>query len=582
MACRPVPQFPEYAAKKKALAGIIRFRQELFLKVVLALVICGCNRGTSTSEPTTTHSSPRRPGASAGDAEVTAPSASLETILPTDSISAEQNSGKPGKRFVVPSETIATPQELRLDDDRPALNRSSMLNSGITVTDSPHLILCTDTNIASNSQLHQFAGQLFDHLEKEVGPLNRSRNGSVFQTTGFLIQARERFEEAGVMPDPNFTIQHGRHLGYQFWMFDPESEYYRRHLLLHEFIHCYMMCEHGNRNIPPLWFTEGIAEYWATHSVTATPSGPIAQFGVLPDSIVDFEGWGRISEIRRSFEGTVIHGVGFQPVQHDQLLSDQVSCERRELNESAEKVVDAGFVPLRTVLYPKTPRFQDDWQYAHAWALCWMLSHHPDYADRFSRLRRIREGSAFEAMFEREFRPLLDTMAIEWLLTLDSLIEGFDMTRSFPRRSIVQTVQHQNPQSLDAGELATVKVRADRGWQFTGLTIGEGEQSRIDASGQFTLGMEELPLVSEAAGITLEYYRGRPVGELQAILVSTDGSLASRRFAIGCSGSIQLPFRAELWLQLNEPESMRADNSGSVNVRIRSSGNSPAANTHPQ
>ncbi len=54
-------------------------------------------------------------------------------------------------------------------------------------------------------------------------------------------------------------------------------------------------------DIPPLWYTEGIAEYFSTHQVVEVDLP--AQFGVMPSDVKLFPGWGRISEIRRSFVG---------------------------------------------------------------------------------------------------------------------------------------------------------------------------------------------------------------------------------------------------------------------------------------
>ena len=87
--------------------------------------------------------------------------------------------------------------------------------------------------------LPPLADALFDELERQLGPLAPDNAKSDFQVTGFVIDAKERFQKAGVMPSEEFQFQHGRHLGYQFWMNNQNLDYRRRHLMLHEFVHCF-------------------------------------------------------------------------------------------------------------------------------------------------------------------------------------------------------------------------------------------------------------------------------------------------------------------------------------------------------
>ncbi|MGV2333399.1 MAG UNVERIFIED_CONTAM: hypothetical protein LVR18_04465 [Planctomycetaceae bacterium] len=139
------------------------------------------------------------------------------------------------------------PTGFRLPDDRPPLDTAALNAAGLTLLKSRHLLLVTDAPAEDVYGLPDLADEFFAALCKTLPPLKPAADGSEFQVTGFLMEAPERFQQAGLLPDEKFVIRHGRHLGYRFWMRNQPSAYYRRHLLLHEFVHCWMMCEAGMR-----------------------------------------------------------------------------------------------------------------------------------------------------------------------------------------------------------------------------------------------------------------------------------------------------------------------------------------------
>lgn len=424
---------------------------------------------------------------------------------------------------------------------------------GIRTITSKRLVLHTDVPDEQCKGLTELADQLFETLERQLGPLLPAEDGSEFQVTGCLINAKERFAEAGLLPPEEFPIRHGRHLGYRFWLMNQETDYYRRHLLLHEFTHCFMNCEYGMTDIPALWYTEGIAEYYATHqlpkhSESKSPKPEsretVPLFGILPSKVERFPGWGRISEIRRSFDGT-----------------------------PSSDVLDAGFTPLSTILNPPGNRLIEDRQYAYAWALVWLINHHPDYQKIFQPLRSLRSGQQFTAELRKIPESVWHSLSIDWLLTQDSLIEGFDIKRSFPHRTEDDlragvTTPSQAIGTTD-GHGRSLMVHADRGWQFSGLRLQSNQKISLTSSGQFQIGKTSRPWISEPQGITLRYHRGRPLGELVGILVAVDGSMASRRIPIGSGIELHIPFDAELWLQLNESAAERDNNEGTVSVEVQ-------------
>jgi hypothetical protein len=86
----------------------------------------------------------------------------------------------------------------------------------------------------------------------------------------------------------------------------------------------------------------------------------------------------------------------------------------------------------------------------------------------------------------------------------------------------------------------------------------------VHSSGRFEVHDEPRPWVSEPQGITIEYHRGRPLGEVVGMLVSPDGTFASRRIVIGTGSQLDVPEDSELWLQLNDSAARRRGNRGEV------------------
>jgi hypothetical protein len=436
-------------------------------------------------------------------------------------------------------DTVAAQSQLptgfRLPDDRPPLDPAALDAAGLRLLQSRHLLLVTDAPPEDVSGIPELADNFFAALTKTLPPLKPAADGSEFQITGFLMEAPERFQQAGLLPDEKFVIRHGRHLGYRFWMRNQPSAYYRRHLLLHEFVHCWMMCEAGMRDIPPLWFTEGLAEYLATHSATATAP---PRFGILPESQTGFEGWGRITQVREQAFGRT--GFPVEPL----------------------PPADSGLV-LQDVLFPTDSTFLSELKYAQAWTLVWLLHSHPELRTRFAAVNRARSGRDFQSAFAKVDKETIERLAVVWLLMLDCLEENFDQQRSFPELN--PTWKTRTPGSSDV----TLEVTADRSWQPTGIFTESATTLIISATGRCTLHQQPRPWISEPAGITIEYAHNHPIGQLTAIAIPRNATQPPARIPVGTQSAIPLPPNSEIWLQINDHEHSRAGNSGAYQVVIR-------------
>ncbi len=424
-------------------------------------------------------------------------------------------------------------QRFRLPDDRPKLNRDELLAEGLRVVESEHLILVTDLPQESVADLPQLADALYATLEQRLGKLAPDIAGTKFQVTGFLMDARDRFERAGVLPSEEYPIRHGRHLGYRFWMNNQTADYYRRHLLLHEFVHCFMMCEYGMFDIPPLWYTEGIAEYYATHRLHADVAK--SEFGILPASVEGFEGWHRIAEIRRHFN-------------HEPSVTGEL----------------AGIVPLQTVLHPPDTTFQEDAQYANAWALVWLINHHPELQPEFATLAACRTRRQFDEAIARVAENTLRQLDQIWPLYLDGLHEAEAANVRFPGLTTLKPQESDGDIELPAEFVLGVGQQ----WASTGLSLTTGQEIVIECKGRYVVEETTKPWFSEPDGITIDYVDGRPLGEVIGTIISADGTQTTRHIPIGTHKKLRVPIDGILWLQTNDQWSKRANNHGTVSVRI--------------
>jgi len=421
--------------------------------------------------------------------------------------------------------------QVRLPDDRPALNVAELEAAGLKVYRSRHLVLISDAPAEQCQELPLLVDRFVVALQQLLGPLAPAADGAEFQVTGYLMEARERFQRAGVLPEGDFVIRHGRHLGYQFWMNNQPADYYRRHLLLHEVVHCYLMCEHGMQDIPPLWYTEGVAEMLATHRLQ-----PL-QFGILPEQLNGFEGWGRITELRR--RGAAGQGAGEEGV----LLDD--------------------------VLNPASRIFLSDLRYAQAWGLVWLLRNHPELQGQFAGLFRVRTRAEFDVVTSAVSAEQLQRLGVVWQLMLDSWEEGFDPERSFPPLAPEWRLW---PTVSSVGQ--RLEVQAERGWQPSGYWFDRATRVRLSAGGRCVLqpagagGLRAWE--AEPAGITIDYAQGRPLGELQVLLVPRKPVVLPRRISVGAGAELEVAAGTELWLRINDFEGQRRGNSGGYVLQLQS------------
>ena len=350
---------------------------------------------------------------------------------------------------------------------------------------------------------------------------------------GCLIVDRERFRAAGLLPETIPDFVNGHCHADRFWLADQSNPDYRRHLLLHEGVHAFTLTL---RDLDaPTWYTEGIAEYLATHRLGATTDGGGFLATPMPSRAGDVEQLGRIERIR--------------------FLRAQNACPG-----------------LEEIFATTATAHRDLSDYAGSWAAVALLARHPRYAQVF----RTAERGPLDAAFTRRLStaPGWDAAlaARDFDAFTDELDYGYDADRSeidwSPGRPL--------------GDPRSIAVDGPRGWQNSGWSLEGGRRYSFTAAGRCAVGSlvggsagkgrEPRRLESTADGISLRWYRGRPLGRLLvAQWVEEPPGGGRPRFVVlteGGEGSFTAAVDGPVFCKINDPPGELADNEGRLDVTI--------------
>ncbi|MDA1014858.1 MAG: hypothetical protein O3A00_10460 [Planctomycetota bacterium] len=420
-------------------------------------------------------------------------------------------------------------QVFRSADNRPQHDAARLLSFGVQRFESKRLVLFTDIAPEIAERIVNAVDHVHPAWIKYFGELPLARDGSEFRLTGYIMRDKPKFQQLGLIPPDLPQIVNGRHRGYEFWMMDQKSDYYRRHLIIHEATHCFMTILEREGNRQPVWYLEGMAELFGTHQFDATGQ---AQFRLMPHDKQAYPGLGRITMIQVAVE------------------------ENRAL-------------PLDQVFSLSGVDFLKNEPYAWAWALCQFLDKHPRYQTRFQELGRFSSAAAFTRAFRERFesdRPQMDT---EWRLFITGLQDGYDV-----ERSAIAFVKG-TPLSGIAASRET-KVVANRGWQSSKVMLEKGRTYVVAATGRVTLATQPKPWISEPQGISFRYDTGQPLGRLLACVHADGPAGASSMLTvipIGQEARFAAPSTGTLYLRVNDSWSELSDNSGEFSVMVTRSDN---------
>lgn len=339
--------------------------------------------------------------------------------------------------------------------------------------------------------------------------------------TGCLMKDGDRFRRAGLLPDHLPPFRNGFSVNYDLWVYEQETPYYRRHLVLHEGTHGFMNTI--LKSCGPPWYMEGIAELLGTHQ---WKDGRL-QMGIMPKSRDDVPGWGRVRKIQDLFaEGMALS--------------------------------------LEEVLHFSGTAHQQNEAYAWSWAAAALLDFHPRYQQRFRSLSRSVQARDFNDQFRKLFADDWETLAEEWQVFVGDLEYGYEVP------PMALDLSPGSP--LESG-WKVVHVDATRGWQNTGIQLAGGAIYEVRAKGRYQVANQPVIWWCEPGGVTIRYYHGQPLGVLLAAVRPDDPKDNRCVFlqpeTIGLGTTLPVEASGTLFLRINDSAAELGDNAGSLDVAIR-------------
>ncbi len=410
------------------------------------------------------------------------------------------------------------------------IDNASIQSSGIRKLTSNHLVLYTDVpSTPAVDSLPEVFDKAVPRWAAYLG-IDAAKTAS-WQPRAYLISDRRRFAALGLMPPANDKFENGITFGSEMWLNDQPTDYYRRHLLLHEGTHAFMIAFLGGCG--PGWYMEGTAELLGTHRLD--PKTGELTLGIMPRSRDEVLMLGRIK-----------------------LIQDAVADHR--------------VLTLPTVMQLDNRKQLGNEAYAWCWAAAKFLDSHPRYRDRFRQLRANVQDQNFNDIVRKKFAADWANLNAEWQAFIATLDYGFDFDR--------MAIDFKSHALMNAGSDYFVIVAADRGWQSSGVLLEAGKAYEVTAKGHYQIATEqkdraEKPWPCEPGGVTIDYHDGRPLGMLLGAIDArggrspAPGASFAEPFAIGLHATIKPTASGTLYLRVNNSAGSLDDNGGTLSVTIR-------------
>ena len=452
--------------------------------------------------------------------------------------------------ITAPSDSNVSVSPVRATPKRPRpIDEARARREGIRKLTGKHLTLFTD--LPSEPEIDRLPA-IFDAAVPQWCAYFKISQTVVadWQVRGYLMGDRTRFLETELIPRGFPMFPNGFAEACDLWLVEQPTAYYRRHLLLHEGTHCFMLSWLDGGGPP--WYMEGVAELLATHA----DADGVLRLGHFPRDRSEVPMLGRIKRIQDYVAAQPALGI-------DEILS---------------------FGPRAHWNNPDA--------YAWCWAACALLDRHPRYQRPFRQLRHHVRSDRFNQQFASLFAELAEPLKVEWQLFASSLVHGHDVEAT--------AMDFRTGEALpDAWQQR--RIVATRGWQNSGWWLEAGETYEIRARGRFQIAREDPladkrrqqggqsapPVVwwSEPNGVTIQYFGGHPLGMLLAAVVpgaprangkrnddqptaiSLGNLLNAER--VGTSRRWTPQESGTLHLRLNDSPGKLGDNRGGVDVAIR-------------
>jgi hypothetical protein len=409
---------------------------------------------------------------------------------------------------------VTNANELPIDDTRAAV-------AGIRKLAGKHLTLYTDVPIGAK------ADELPDMFDLAVPQwcayfgVDPTRIAQ-WHVTGLLMQDKTRFQATGLMPSSLPPFRNGYHQGGRIWIYDQPDTYYCRELVLHEGTHAFMHSVLGGYGPP--WYSEGMAELLGTYS---WHNGQLT-LGYFPKDKTESAGWGRIK-----------------------IIQDELAAGR-------------GMMPASIMEYGPQAHLENA-PYGWCWGFATFLDTHPLSRQTFRQLgARVATGD-FNPWLQQQLQSNWSALSEDWQIFVMDIQYGYDVARA----AVVRKTAASLPPD---GTIATVV--ADRGWQSTGIRLEPGVTYRLSATGRYQIAETSGVWWCEPGGVTIHYYKGRPLGMLLGAVRDDAQPLKGlsplvRPDTFGLQRTWTPQQGGTLYLKINESAADLWDNQGEINVQVR-------------
>src|SRR4051794_23017525 len=318
----------------------------------------------------------------------------------------------------------------------PPRDEEKIAASGIRRLEGKHLLLYTDLPAAKDVDE---LPQVFDAALPiwcsyfAIEPSNLAD----WKLIASVMKDKERFLAAGLYPHSLPDFQFGFNVGSQIWVYEQESAYYRRHLLLHEGTHAVMLRWLGGAGPP--WYMEGMAELLGTHRWT----GGKLTLGIMPARKEEVPYWGRIK-----------------------IIKDETAAGR-------------GMSLIDIMRYDAQAHLQIE-AYAWCWAATTFFDQHPVTQSAFRGLKAdCRERTLeFSKRFYDRVKEHWPNIVEDWQLFALECDYSYDVARAVVQRKLAAELPPTG---------ASITLATDRGWQSTGFRVEARKTYRLAASGHYLL-----------------------------------------------------------------------------------------------
>ena len=211
--------------------------------------------------------------------------------------------------------------------------------------------------------------------------------------------------------------------------------------------------------------------------------------------------------------------------------------------------------------------------YGWSWGAATFLASDPRYRVRFRELAEAVNDPEFNQRLRETFADDWPQLTAQWQAFSGEIDYGYDVAAA-----AIEFAPGE-PLSDDGAKLT---VAATRSWQSTKLKVEAGKSYRLKASGRYEIARDEVDGQEriwwcEPGGVSIKYYRGRPLGQLVAAILPDDwaGDAAKLKqtlwqpITVGLEAELKPETSGTLYLRVNEFPGELKDNRGELRVEIK-------------